>query len=168
MDREQQQQQQEQEDRVQRAVYAFGRGELVVVMDDADREDEGDLILSGAHATTELVVEMVARTGGILCVAVAPSVARRLELVPMVPLECSGDPNQTPFTISVDAADATTGASAKERATVARLLADTKTGPKDLRRPGHVFPLVGQAGGLATDYWLQDDRAGRQAIGHGG
>ena len=129
-------------------IKAFGRGEIVVVMDDEDRENEGDLVVAGELAKEEDVVFFLEHTTGILCTPMSASRASDLGLPLMVPPASSSDPHGTAFTITVDAVDATTGASAAERAWTSRLVA---TGDKgDLRRPGHVFPLIARSGGLGV------------------
>jgi len=118
----------------------------VIVVDDEDRENEGDLIFPAQFATPELVNFALKEARGLLCVAVTPERAEGLGLPPMV--EKNTDPHGTAFTVSVDAADATTGISAFERARTIRLLADPGAGAADLRRPGHVFPLIARRGGV--------------------
>ncbi len=131
---------------IEEALKAFREGKPVVVVDDEDRENEGDLIFPAQFATPELVNFALKEARGLLCVALTEERARELDLPPMV--RENRDPHGTAFTVSVDAADATTGISAHERARTIRLLADPEAGPADLRRPGHVFPLVARKGGV--------------------
>ena len=132
--------------RIEDVLKAFKAGKPVIVVDDEDRENEGDLIFPAQFATPELVNFALKEARGLLCVAVTPERAEALGLPPMV--EKNTDPHGTAFTVSVDAADATTGISAFERARTIRLLADPGAGAADLRRPGHVFPLIARRGGV--------------------
>jgi 3,4-dihydroxy 2-butanone 4-phosphate synthase / GTP cyclohydrolase II len=131
---------------LQRAVQAFRAGLPVIVLDDADREDEGDLVLAAQHVTAETVNLMIRDGGGLICVAAAPEIIDRLDLPPMV--EDNTDTHGTAFTVSVDGTTTGTGISAADRAATIRALADPATGPHDLRRPGHVFPLRAVEGGV--------------------
>jgi 3,4-dihydroxy 2-butanone 4-phosphate synthase/GTP cyclohydrolase II len=123
------------------AVERYARGEFLIVVDDFDRENEGDLMLLATQATPEKVAFMVTHTTGILCVALTKARARELNLPLMV--ENNEDERRTAFTVAVDFAPGiTTGVSAIERARTIRALAQPSTSPKDLIRPGHVYPLV--------------------------
>jgi 3,4-dihydroxy 2-butanone 4-phosphate synthase/GTP cyclohydrolase II len=123
------------------AVERYARGEFLIVVDDFDRENEGDLMLLATQATPEKVAFMVTHTTGILCVALTKTRARELNLPLMV--ENNEDERRTAFTVAVDFAPGiTTGVSAIERARTIRALAQPSTSPKDLIRPGHVYPLV--------------------------
>jgi 3,4-dihydroxy 2-butanone 4-phosphate synthase/GTP cyclohydrolase II len=123
------------------ALNRYASGEFLIVVDDLDRENEGDLMLLASQATAEKVAFMVKHTTGILCVALTKSRARELNLPLMV--ENNEDERRTAFTVAVDFAPGiTTGVSAIERARTIRALAEVSTTPKDLIRPGHVYPLV--------------------------
>jgi 3,4-dihydroxy 2-butanone 4-phosphate synthase/GTP cyclohydrolase II len=123
------------------ALTRYANGEFLIVVDDLDRENEGDLILLATQATPEKVAFMVTHTTGILCVALTKSRARELNLPLMV--ENNEDERRTAFTVAVDfAPGVTTGVSAIERARTIRALGEASTSPKDLTRPGHVYPLV--------------------------
>jgi 3,4-dihydroxy 2-butanone 4-phosphate synthase/GTP cyclohydrolase II len=123
------------------ALNRYASGEFLIVVDDLDRENEGDLILLASQATPEKVAFMVKHTTGILCVALTKSRARELNLPLMV--ENNEDERRTAFTVAVDFAPGiTTGVSALERSRTIRALAEASTTPKDLIRPGHVYPLV--------------------------
>ena len=123
------------------ALTRYASGEFLIVIDDLDRENEGDLMLLASQATPEKVAFMVKHTTGILCVALTKSRARELNLPLMV--ENNEDERRTAFTVAVDFAPGiTTGVSAIERARTIRALAEPSTQPKDLIRPGHVYPLV--------------------------
>jgi 3,4-dihydroxy 2-butanone 4-phosphate synthase/GTP cyclohydrolase II len=123
------------------ALSRYANGEFLIVVDDLDRENEGDLMLLASQATPEKVAFMVKHTTGILCVALTKSRARELNLPLMV--ENNEDERRTAFTVAVDFAPGiTTGVSALERSRTVRALAEVSTTPKDLIRPGHVYPLV--------------------------
>jgi 3,4-dihydroxy 2-butanone 4-phosphate synthase/GTP cyclohydrolase II len=131
---------------VQRAVAALAAGRMVVVVDDADREDEGDLVLGAATATPEQVAFVVRHSTGILCAPMPVDRVERLRLPQMV--TDNTDAHGTAFTVTVDSVDCGTGVSAADRARTFRALADPATRPEDLRRPGHVFPLQARDGGV--------------------
>ena len=132
---------------LQTALEAYKNGDLIIVTDDADRENEGDLMLRADMATTEKVAFMVRHTTGILCVAMTQDRARALRLPLMV--EENQDSKKTAFTVSVDyKIGITTGVSAQERANTVRALANTSAVHSDFIRPGHVFPLIADNGGL--------------------
>ncbi|MBW0111849.1 bifunctional 3,4-dihydroxy-2-butanone-4-phosphate synthase/GTP cyclohydrolase II [Pseudonocardia sp. KRD-182] len=131
---------------VQRAVAALAAGRMVVVVDDADREDEGDLVLAAATATAEQVAFVVRHTTRIVC---APMTAERVEALHLPQMVADNtDAHGTAFTVTVDHLDSGTGVSAADRARTLRALADPATRPGELRRPGHVFPLRARAGGV--------------------
>jgi 3,4-dihydroxy 2-butanone 4-phosphate synthase/GTP cyclohydrolase II len=132
---------------LQTALDAYKNGDLIIVTDDADRENEGDLMLRADMATTEKVAFMVRHTTGILCVAMTQDRARQLRLPLMV--EENQDSKKTAFTVSVDyKVGITTGVSAEERANTVRALAKNTAVHSDFIRPGHVFPLIADNGGL--------------------
>jgi 3,4-dihydroxy 2-butanone 4-phosphate synthase/GTP cyclohydrolase II len=131
---------------VQRAVAALAAGGMVVVVDDADREDEGDLVLAAGTATPEQVAFVVRHSTGILCAPMTAERADQLRLPQMV--ADNTDSHGTAFTVTVDHAGCGTGVSAADRARTFRALADPGTRPDDLRRPGHVFPLRARPGGV--------------------
>ena len=129
------------------AIKAISDGSLVVVVDDADRENEGDLIMAAAKATPERVAFMVRHTSGILCTPITLEQATRLNLEPMVARNDA--PLATAFTVSVDYKQGlSTGIAAEERANTVLALASNNTQASDFVRPGHVFPLVGRRGGV--------------------
>jgi 3,4-dihydroxy 2-butanone 4-phosphate synthase/GTP cyclohydrolase II len=133
--------------RVQSAIAAFARGELVIVADDDDRENEGDLFVAANLCTPEKMAFMIRHTSGIVCAPLAPEEARRLHLDPMVAVNDA--PLGTAFTVSVDVRHGlTTGISAEERTNTVRALANSNFGASDFVRPGHVFPLVAKEGGV--------------------
>ena len=129
------------------AIRAFENGEIVVVMDDDDRENEGDLIVAAVHCTAEKMAFIIRNTSGIVCAPMTVADAKRLNLAPMVAENDA--PHATAFTVSVDYKhDTTTGISAEERTSTCRALANPNAGSLDFVRPGHVFPLVAKEGGV--------------------
>src|SRR5690349_13913826 len=132
---------------VESVVAAFARGEIVVVADDDDRENEGDLFVAASACTPEKMAFIIRHTSGIVCAPLAPDQAKRLHLDPMVALNDA--PLGTAFTVSVDVKHGlTTGISAEERTNTVRALANGNSGAADFVRPGHVFPLVAREGGV--------------------
>jgi 3,4-dihydroxy 2-butanone 4-phosphate synthase/GTP cyclohydrolase II len=133
--------------RVEEVVAAFARGELVVVTDDDDRENEGDLFCAASLCTPEKMAFIIRHTSGIVCAPLSAEEARRLHLDPMV--AANDAPLGTAFTITVDVRHGlTTGISAEERNNTVRALANPNSGGSDFVRPGHVFPLVAKEGGV--------------------
>jgi 3,4-dihydroxy 2-butanone 4-phosphate synthase/GTP cyclohydrolase II len=137
----------ESHERIEAAVAAFARGENIVVTDDDDRENEGDLFVAASLCTAEKMAFIIRNTSGIVCAPLSGDEARRLRLDPMV---TSNDaPLGTAFTITVDVRHGlTTGISAEERTNTVRALANGNSGAADFVRPGHVFPLVAKDGGV--------------------
>ena len=134
-------------DPVGAAVSALRAGRMVIVVDAENPHDDGDLMLAASHATPERVAFMVRHTGGILCVPMLASDLDRLHLPPMVAV--SEDSRGVGYAVSVNARTGiTTGISAADRARTISLLADPSTQPRDLSRPGHVFPLRAVDGGV--------------------
>jgi len=134
-------------DPVDDAIAAIAAGEMVVVVDDDDRENEGDLIMAAVKATPEQMGFIVRHTSGIVCVPITAEEARRLHLNPMV--ADNDAPMSTAFTVSVDYKQGlTTGISADERCATVRALANGNVQSSDFVRPGHVFPLIAKRGGV--------------------
>ena len=134
-------------ERIERALRDLAEGKAVVVMDDEDRENEGDLIAAAELATPEMLAFVIRHTSGLVCVGMDAALVDRLELPPMVAE--NDDPRATAFTVSVDLKNVTsTGVSAADRAATIRALADPGTRPGDLSRPGHIFPLRARDGGV--------------------
>ncbi|MFI1992703.1 bifunctional 3,4-dihydroxy-2-butanone-4-phosphate synthase/GTP cyclohydrolase II [Actinoplanes sp. NPDC020271] len=132
---------------VERAIAEIKAGRPVIVVDDEDRENEGDLIFAAEHATPELVAFMVRYTSGYICVAITEDEADRLDLPPMY--HTNQDKKGTAYAVAVDARHGvSTGISAADRARTISLLAAADTEPGDLSRPGHVVPLRARAGGV--------------------
>ena len=134
-------------DSVDRAIADIAAGKAVVVVDDVDRENEGDLIFAAAKATPELMAFTIRHSSGVICVPMPGDMLERLEIPLMTPH--NKDKLRTAYTISVDARDGvSTGISAADRAHTARVLADSATEPWEVTRPGHVFPLRYREGGV--------------------
>jgi 3,4-dihydroxy 2-butanone 4-phosphate synthase/GTP cyclohydrolase II len=133
-------------DPIEEAIYELMRGNMVVVVDDEDRENEGDLIALAEKATPEIINFMITEGKGLVCVPMTEERAAELDLPPMV--SHNTDYHGTNFTVSVDHVSTTTGISAVERAQTVRALIDPKAKPGDFRRPGHIFPLVAKKGGV--------------------
>jgi 3,4-dihydroxy 2-butanone 4-phosphate synthase / GTP cyclohydrolase II len=122
-------------------------GRMVIVMDDEDRENEGDLIMAAEHATPEAVAFMIRHTSGIICVPMEEDQLARLDLPQMVPV--NSESHRTAFTVSVDVrAGTSTGVSSADRAATIRALAEASSKPGDFARPGHIFPLKARRGGV--------------------
>ncbi len=136
-------------DSVRSAVRDIAAGKLVIVADDEDRENEGDLVCAAEKITPDLVNFMTKFGRGLICVSLTPARANALELPLMT--DHNTDPQGTAFTVSVDAHrrfGVTTGISAQDRARTVEVLADPASAPGDLRRPGHIFPLRARSGGV--------------------
>jgi 3,4-dihydroxy 2-butanone 4-phosphate synthase / GTP cyclohydrolase II len=134
-------------DPVERAIADIARGKAVVVVDDEDRENEGDIIFAAAKATPELMAFTIRYSSGVVCVPMPADMLDRLEIPLMTPH--NREKLRTAYTVSVDARDGvTTGISARDRAHTVRVLADSATEPWEITRPGHVFPLRYREGGV--------------------
>lgn len=134
-------------DSVEAVLDSVARGEIVIVVDDAERENEGDLIMAAAHAKPDKVAFMVRHTSGILCTPLTEDDARRFRLDPMVARNDA--PMSTAFTISIDYKHGlTTGISAEERANTVVALTNSNASSDDFVRPGHIFPLIAKQGGV--------------------
>ena len=131
--------------RVKEAIEEIKKGNMVIMIDDEDRENEGDLVYASAFSTPEHVNFMAKEARGLICVAVTKEIAKRLDLDPMVASNTSM--HETAFTISVDARDAKTGISAYERDMTIKILANPISKPEELVKPGHIFPLIAKDGG---------------------
>ena len=131
---------------IEAAIDAIARGEIVIVMDDEDRENEGDFICAAEKVTPEIVNFMITHGRGLPCVPILPEVCRRLDLPPMV--DDNTAPLGTGFTVPVDHRDCRTGITAQERAMTVRAIVDPKSTPSDFVRPGHMYPLAAKEGGV--------------------
>ncbi len=131
--------------RVEQAIEDIKQGKMVVMCDDEDRENEGDLVYPATFSTPEKVNFMASEAKGLICVSISKSIADRLKLLPMV--ENNDSQHETAFTVSVDARLCTTGISAGERDMTIKILADYNSSSNELVRPGHIFPLIAKKGG---------------------
>ena len=134
---------------VEQAIQDIREGRMIIVADDEDRENEGDLVCAASAITPEIINFMTMHARGLICVALTPERADELNLPLMT--ERNTDPEGTAFTVSVDAHrkyGVTTGISAHDRARTVQVIIDRDTGPDDLRRPGHIFPLRARPGGV--------------------
>lgn len=131
---------------IDEALEALRQGQCILVIDDPDRENEGDLICAAQFATTENVNLMASLAKGLICMPMSRELCERLNLPQMV--THNSDNHQTAFTVSVDHISTTTGISAVERGITARAIADPSSKPIDFRRPGHMFPLQAREGGV--------------------
>lgn len=135
------------ENQLHDALELFRKGAMLIVTDDDDRENEGDLIMAAVHCTPADMAFIVRHTSGIVCAPMTAEIAERLDLPPMV--THNDAPHATAFTVSVDFRDGTTtGISAADRCLTVQGLADPDARPTDFVRPGHVFPLVARPGGV--------------------
>jgi len=131
--------------RVQAAIEEFKKGRMVIMVDDEDRENEGDLVYASVFSTPDHVNFMATHAKGLICVAINPSIAKRLNLEPMV--KTNSSMHETAFTVSVDATAATTGISTHERDMTIKILANPVSHATELVMPGHIFPLIAKEGG---------------------
>ena len=131
--------------RVQAAIEEFKKGRMVIMVDDEDRENEGDLVYASVFSTPDHVNFMATHAKGLICVAINPSIAKRLNLEPMV--KTNSSMHETAFTVSVDATAATTGISTHERDMTIKILANPVSHSTELVMPGHIFPLIAKEGG---------------------
>ncbi|WP_060982168.1 3,4-dihydroxy-2-butanone-4-phosphate synthase [Vibrio splendidus] len=135
--------------RVERAIEALKHGNGILLMDDENRENEGDLIFSAQYLTEQQMALMIRECSGIVCLCLTQERANWLELPPMV--EDNRSKNQTAFTVSIEAKEGvTTGVSAKDRVTTVKTAIHFDAQPEDLARPGHVFPLVAKSNGVLS------------------
>ncbi len=132
--------------KIKEALQALQEGKLVLVIDDKERENEGDLICPAQSATTENVNFMATYAKGLICMPMSEKLAKQLMLAPMV--ENNTDNHETAFTVSIDYKDTTTGISAEERGLTARMCVAENINSLDFRRPGHMFPLIAKNGGV--------------------
>ncbi|MEX1030954.1 MAG: bifunctional 3,4-dihydroxy-2-butanone-4-phosphate synthase/GTP cyclohydrolase II [Paenibacillaceae bacterium] len=133
-------------DSIESAIYDLILGKVVIVVDDEDRENEGDFIALADKSTPEVINFMISEGRGLVCVPITAVRAAQLELPPMVMQNT--DNHGTNFTVSVDYKDTTTGISAPERSQTIKALIQPSTKPADFRRPGHIFPLIAKKGGV--------------------
>ena len=135
---------------IEEALEELRQGRIVVVIDDPDRENEGDCVCAAQFATTENVNFMATYAKGLICMPMDRTVTARLGLTQMV--STNTDNHSTAFTVSIDHQDTTTGISAVERGLTARRAADPASRPEEFRRPGHMFPLEARA--IRKPLWI--------------
>ncbi|MGP1484818.1 MAG: bifunctional 3,4-dihydroxy-2-butanone 4-phosphate synthase/GTP cyclohydrolase II [Campylobacter sp.] len=135
-------------DKVEQAINDIKNGKMIVMVDDEDRENEGDLVFAGAFSDTQKVNFAITHAKGVLCLALSQEIAKRLDLNLMVDQNTSC--HETAFTVTIDAKSTTTGVSAHERDVTIRLATDPLSKPSDFVRPGHIFPLIAKAGGVLS------------------
>lgn len=133
-------------EKVKAAIEDIREGKMVVMVDDEDRENEGDLVYASIFSTPEKVNFMITHAKGLVCMCVNEKVAKRLKLSPMV--NNNNSVHETAFTVSVDAKEAKTGVSASERDMTIKIITDYASSATDLVRPGHIFPLIAKTGGV--------------------
>lgn len=133
-------------DLIEDAIKELKAGKVIIVCDDEDRENEGDFIGLAEFITPETINFMAKEGRGLICVPVEESIAKKLNLHPMV--ENNTEKHGTAFTVSIDHIQTTTGISAYERSLTIQKMCDENSSPEDFRRPGHIFPLVAKNGGV--------------------
>lgn len=131
---------------IEEAIYELMQGKPVIVVDDEDRENEGDFLALADKITPELINFMITYGKGLVCVPITEERAKELDLNPMVARNT--DSHETAFTVSVDVQECTTGISAFERSMTIKEMLNPKRKPADFRRPGHIFPLIAKKGGV--------------------
>ncbi|WP_017814364.1 MULTISPECIES: 3,4-dihydroxy-2-butanone-4-phosphate synthase [Paenibacillus] len=135
-------------DRIEEALQDLQQGKVVIVVDDEDRENEGDFIALADHASPQVINFMVTEGRGLVCLPITAERAEELQLQPMVAQNT--DYHGTAFTVSVDHVSTSTGISAHERSMTAQAITDPAAGPEHFRRPGHMFPLIANTGGVLS------------------
>lgn len=133
-------------DPIEKAIYELMQGNVVIVCDDEDRENEGDFIALAEKATPDVINFMATHGRGLICVPIEEELAQKLDLMPMV--SRNTDPHGTAFTVSIDHKYSTTGISAFERSATVLSILDPESKAADFKRPGHIFPLVAKKGGV--------------------
>jgi 3,4-dihydroxy 2-butanone 4-phosphate synthase/GTP cyclohydrolase II len=133
-------------DRVKAAIEDIKNGKMVVIVDDEDRENEGDVVYAARFSTVEKVNFMITHARGLVCMSITEETAKKLKLTPMVTNNNSA--HETAFTVSVDAKTVKTGVSARERDITIKIINDSQSSHEDLVRPGHIFPLIAKKGGV--------------------
>src|SRR5512134_2577284 len=133
--------------RIEEAVEEIRAGKIVILVDDEERENEGDLTIAAEHVTPEAINFMARHGRGLVCLSITEERSRQLQLPPMV--QDNSSPFGTAFTVSIEARrGVSTGISAHDRATTIRTAISASARPEDLVRPGHVFPVVARKGGV--------------------
>lgn len=134
---------------VEGLIAELQKGRMILLVDDENRENEGDLIMAADFVDAEKINFMITHARGLVCLALAPQIVDRLELPLMVPHDENGAPNKTAFTVSIEAASGiSTGISAADRALTIQVASKADAKPSDISRPGHIFPLKARPGGV--------------------
>ncbi len=134
---------------VEGLIAELQKGRMILLVDDENRENEGDLIMAADYVDAEKINFMITHARGLVCLALAPQIVDRLELPLMVPHDENGAPNKTAFTVSIEAASGiSTGISAADRALTIQVASRPDAKPSDISRPGHIFPLKARPGGV--------------------
>lgn len=131
---------------VEQAIEDIKQGKMLVMVDDEDRENEGDIVFAATFSDTEKINFTITHAKGVLCTPISEEIAKKLNLTPMVSSNTSS--HETAFTVTIDAKEATTGVSAYERDMTIKLMCSPTTTPEDFVRPGHIFPLIAKNGGV--------------------
>lgn len=130
-------------------IQDIREGKVIILVDDEDRENEGDLVMAADHVTPEMINFMAREARGLICLAMSPEQTEKLQLPQMVRDDLNDSPNKTAFTVSIEAAEGvTTGISAKDRAHTVKVASNPNCRPMDIRMPGHIFPIRAQRGGV--------------------
>lgn len=136
---------------IQEILADFKQGRMVILIDDEDRENEGDIIIAADFITPEAINFMTKYARGLVCLALHPDQVDRLQIPQMVPEEKNSSPGKTAFTVSIEAAEGvSSGISAKDRAYTVRIASNPKSGPKDIQMPGHMFPIRANKNGVLS------------------
>lgn len=134
---------------IEELIADLATGKMIIVVDDEDRENEGDLIFSAVHVSAEKINFLAKEARGLICLALAPEIVDRLQLPLMVSEAQNGSPNKTAFTVSIEASEGiSTGISAADRARTVLVASSKNSQSLDIRSPGHIFPLRARAGGV--------------------
>jgi len=133
-------------ERVKKAIQEIQKGNIIIMIDDEDRENEGDLVYAGVFSTPQKVNFLAGKGRGLICVSITQEIADKLDLKPMV--DSNKESFSTAFTISVDAKECKTGISAFERDLTIKKLSSPTSKPDDFVKPGHIFPLIAKNGGV--------------------
>lgn len=133
-------------EKIRKAIDKLKKGEMIIVTDDIGRENEGDLVAIAQFSSSDTIAFMAKEGRGLICTPISQSIAKRLDLPPMV--ENNTDNHETAFTVSIDHVDTTTGISAFDRHHTIQSLINPIVVAQDFRRPGHIFPLVAKEKGL--------------------
>ena len=131
---------------IPQAIEDLKQGKIIIVIDDENRENEGDFVFMGELITPEVINFMITHGKGLICSPISEQIAKKFDLIPMV--NNNTDPLNTSFTVTIDYLDTGTGISAESRARTIKMLTDKDTNQYDFRRPGHVFPLIAKEGGV--------------------